>query len=45
MSINAALYVPSASFATVVSADSPITVERSMYWNNRCGGTDSLGAK
>jgi Bacterial Ig domain/IPT/TIG domain len=45
MSINAALYVPSASFATAVSADRPIMVERAMYWNNRGGGTGSIGAR
>lgn len=45
MSINAALYVPKSSFATCVSADSSIMVERAMYWNNRGGGTGSIGAR
>ncbi len=29
----------------VASSDRPIMVERAMYWNNRRGGTDSIGAR
>jgi hypothetical protein len=45
MSVNAASYVGAASFSTKVSATTPIMVERSVYWNNRCGGTNSIGSR
>jgi len=45
MSVNAATYVGAASFSTKVSAATPIMVERSVYWNNRSGGTGSIGAR
>jgi len=44
LTINAADRVPNSDFSTSVVSDNPILVERSMYWNNRRGGTDSDGA-
>ena len=37
--------LPSAEVSTRVAADGPIIVERAMYFNNRSGGTDSLGVR
>lgn len=43
-SINVAKYVPNQwSVSTKVTADSPVIAERSMYWNNRQVGHDSIG--
>jgi hypothetical protein len=37
--------LPSSEVSTRVSADGPIIVERAMYFNNRSGGTDSIGIR
>jgi len=38
--------VPNAEVSVkVTSSDQPVMVERSMYWSNRRGGTDSIGAR
>jgi serine protease len=43
-SINVAKYVPNEwSVSTKITADSLVIAERSMYWNNRQGGHDSIG--
>ena len=38
-------FLPSAEMSTRVVADGPVIVERAMYFNNRSGGTDSLGVR
>jgi len=44
VSINVADAVPGQwSVSTRVTATEPVIVERSMYWNNRAGGHDSIG--
>jgi serine protease len=44
VSINVADAVPGQwSVSTKVTATEPVIVERSMYWNNRAGGHDSIG--
>jgi hypothetical protein len=37
--------LPSTEMSTRVNADGPIIVERAVYFNNRSGGTDSLGVR
>ena len=37
--------LPASEVSTRVSADGPIIVERAIYFNNRSGGTDSLGIR
>ena len=37
--------IPAAEFSTRVASDAFIIVERAMYFNNRTGGTDSLGIR
>ncbi|MCG2795225.1 MAG: DUF4965 domain-containing protein [Actinomycetia bacterium] len=37
--------LPASEVSTRVTADGPIIVERAMYFNNRSGGTDSLGVR
>ncbi|MBU4402244.1 MAG: DUF4965 domain-containing protein [Actinobacteria bacterium] len=37
--------LPASEFSTRVSADGPIIVERAIYFNDRSGGTDSLGIR
>ena len=38
--------VPDAEVSVkVTSSDQPLMVERAMYWSNRRGGTDSIGAR
>ncbi len=37
--------LPAAEVSTRVSADGPIIVERAIYFDNRSGGTDSLGIR
>lgn len=37
--------LPSTEMSTRVVADGPIIVERAVYFNNRSGGTDSLGVR
>lgn len=37
--------VGKAEVSTQVSADGPVIVERAMYFNNRSGGTDSIGIR
>jgi len=37
--------LPASMFSTRVSADGPVIVERAVYFNNRSGGTDSLGIR
>ena len=44
-SIDASRYVPATSFSTKVNALTPVMCERAMYWNNRSGGTESIGAR
>ena len=44
-SVNVALYVPNEySVSTKVVSDQPVICERAMYWKNRTGGHDSIGA-
>lgn len=44
VTINVADAVPGQwSVSTKVTATEPVIVERSMYWNNRAGGHDSIG--
>jgi hypothetical protein len=43
--VNVANYVPNEySVSTKVVSDQPVICERAMYWNNRSGGHDSIGA-
>jgi serine protease len=43
-SVNVADYVPGEwSVSTKITADNAVVAERSMYWNNRQGGHDSIG--
>ena len=44
-SIDASRYVPATSFSTKVTALTPVMCERAMYWKNRSGGTESIGAR
>ncbi len=37
--------LPAAEVSTHVSADGPVIVERAIYFNNRSGGTDSVGIR
>jgi hypothetical protein len=41
ISVNA--FMPGVAFATDITSDQPIVVERAMYWNGNQGGSDSLG--
>ena len=45
-SIDVGLTVPNEwDVSTKVTADRPVIAERSVYWNNRIGGHDSIGAR
>ncbi|MBN1288686.1 MAG: hypothetical protein JXA49_03510 [Actinobacteria bacterium] len=45
VTFNVADTVPGAdSVSTTVESDIPVVAERAMYWNNRTGGHDSIGA-
>ena len=35
--------LPNMDFSTTLAASQPVVVERSMYWNNRIEGTESIG--
>lgn len=37
--------LPSTEMSTRITADGPVIVERAVYFNNRSGGTDSLGVR
>jgi len=37
--------LPSTEMSTRITVDGPVIVERAVYFNNRSGGTDSLGVR
>jgi predicted metal-dependent phosphoesterase TrpH len=44
LSFNAGEFVTSFHVSTKVESNQPVVAERAVYWNNRTGGHDSIGA-